>query len=133
MDKLAILNKLLNQNASYPYQSNLDVPESFGFANWASTNNVPVDLNPKADYDMAGYYKNLNNPGIQKAALNNITNSLHFPDTFKTPTHKTFSNESIYADQNAPHWNETNTALIDNSNQPRAIELPNGEILKVRR
>ncbi len=29
---------------------------------------------------------------------------MHFPDTYKTPYHKTFSNESIYALPTAPHW-----------------------------
>jgi hypothetical protein len=39
-----------------------------------------------------------------RTAINPNDNLMHFPDTWKTPYHQSFSNESMYANQNAPQW-----------------------------
>jgi hypothetical protein len=38
-------------------------------------------------------------------AVNPNDNMLHFPDTYKTPYHQSFSAESQWALPNAPTWN----------------------------
>lgn len=57
-------------------------------------NKIPWRDEPNADYDMRGFWK----AGGKRAANG------HFPDTYKTPYHKSFSNESRYATKDAPHW-----------------------------
>lgn len=47
--------------------------------------------NNKAGYDYNAYFNNNYN-----AAIAQLTNLQHFPDTYKLPNHPTFSNESIY-------------------------------------
>lgn len=129
MDKYQILNRLLNQNKSLPYQTNLNTPEQFAFADWASSNKVPVNLGKNSDYDMQGFYKAMqaNDPNAQ-TAISDKDNSLHFNDKFKTPMHETFSNESIYATPSAPHWD--GNALKNPDNSVKALEIPN-EVLKI--
>lgn len=86
-----------------PWQTFLSLPDELNFQSWVKRNNIPFNLQDKTpDYDMRGYYKALmaGNPQAQQAFSNN-----HFPDTWKTPYHQTFSNESIYANPLiAPHW-----------------------------
>jgi hypothetical protein len=40
--------------------------------------------------------------------------TLHFPDTYKTPYHESFSNQSMYATKDAPTW--TGDYLFDKDN-----------------
>ena len=47
--------------------------------------------NNRAGYDYNAYFNNNYN-----AAIAQLTNLQHFPDTYKLPNHPTFSNESIY-------------------------------------
>lgn len=49
------------------------------------------------DYDYERFYNN--NPIDAQAILNGNRN-VHFPDTYKFPTHPTFSNESVYSGKN---------------------------------
>lgn len=118
-DKFTILRRLLNQNSSYPYQTNLNPEEAFGFANWVAKNQVPVDLSQTSDYDMTGFYKDPNT----QSSVSPIDNKLHFSDKYKTPYHETFSNESIYSEPNDPHWENS---LLKDNNGVQAIELPSG-------
>jgi hypothetical protein len=54
---------------------------------------------------MRGYYKdNVAGAGGAKPKVSSFDGLPHFPDTYKTPYHKTFSNESRYALPNAPSW-----------------------------
>jgi hypothetical protein len=46
----------------------------------------------------------------------------HFPDTYKTPYHRTFGNESIYAAPDAPHWE--GDKLIDKHGNVLLDETP---------
>lgn len=96
------------------YLTKLTPQEETQFMNWVKKNNVPFDPSPNADYDMRGFWKGLvSGDPRAKTSVNKSDGKLHFTDTWKTPYHKTFSNESIYADKNAPHWVEDK--LIDNN------------------
>lgn len=83
------------------YTTQLTPDEEQNFQNWVKTNNIPWQDVPKADYDMRGYWKaqQSGDPNAKRS-----TENQHFPDTWKTPYHKTFSNESMYAPPDAPHW-----------------------------
>ena len=78
------------------------------FRQWVASNNVPFNVADKyPDYDMRGYWLSLqSNPQAQQAAINPVTQSLHYPDTFKTPYHESFSSESQWATQGAPSWSD---------------------------
>ena len=79
------------------------------FQQWAQNNKVPLTK----DYDMRGFFLGMLNK--DPAAVNAVDpndNRLHFPDKWKTPLHRTFSNESIYAGPNAPSWNNKDQ-LVD--------------------
>ena len=69
-------------------------------ANWRDT--------PDADYDLRGYYAA--NKGQLVGEMKK--DGGHLTDEFKTPYHKTFSNESRYATPDAPHWDDKDR-LID--------------------
>lgn len=93
------------------------------FQNWVKTSKVPFDPGPKADYDMRGYWKAMiANPTTVKQSMSDFDGKMHFPDTWKTPYHKTFSNESIYAPKDAPHWE--GDRLIDKTGKVVADETP---------
>lgn len=88
-----------------PYRTQLYLPQEAAFLQWARQNNVPFDDSPHSDYDMRGYYQAmLRGDPKAKQTPSLYDGKLHFPDTWKTPYHATFSNESIYATPNAPHW-----------------------------
>lgn len=86
---------VVDKNNRKIYNPNLASDKDF--QNWYNLNtpegkaNIPY--NPNSDYDYLSYYKN----GDYK----NYSGG-HFPDTYKTPNHKTFSNESIYSTPENP-------------------------------
>jgi hypothetical protein len=128
--KEEILDALASQDRSLPFQTNLSEPEQAGFADWAAKNKVPVDLSKGSDYDMPGFYKAMQK-GSASSGVSPIDNQVHFTDQFKTPTHETFSNESQYSSGNDPHWEDN--AQRDALGELAALELPGGEILKVKK
>jgi hypothetical protein len=85
------------------------LPQDEGaFRQWLTTNNVPFDPNKRvSDYDMRGFWQGLQ-AGDPKAtsAVDPNDNRLHYPDYWKTPYHQTFSNESQWANDKAPAWND---------------------------
>lgn len=89
------------------YNTALDPGSEQFFRMWLAHNNIPFDPNGSApqDYDMRGFYQALQQ-GDPRAmtAINANDKQLHFPDTWKTPEHKTFSNESQWAPPDAPQW-----------------------------
>lgn len=93
-----------------PYVTKLDTKTENAFQNWVKTNKIPWEDVPTADYDMRGFYKAMihGDPDAKRSSTN-----LHFPDTWKTPYDKSFSNESIYATKDAPHW--VGNKLVDTS------------------
>lgn len=89
-----------------PYATELTPEEEQRFGEWLAQNNVP--FNPRdavQDYDMRGFWKGLQS-GDPRAltAVNPNDRQLHFPDTWKTPFHETFSADSQYATPYAPRW-----------------------------
>lgn len=96
------------------YSTPLDSNELANFAKWQKQNNVPYDPSPTSDYDMTGFYKALM-AGDPRAtiAVNQNDNQLHYPDYWKTPYHKTFSNESQWANKStAPSWNDKDQLIL---------------------
>lgn len=103
-----------------PYKTGLTMPEEMEFQGWVKKNRVPFDDSPTSDYDMRGYWKaqKSGSPAAQ-TAVSAFDGQQHFPDTWKTPYHKSFSKESIYATPNAPGWqgdqlkDKIGTTLVD--------------------
>lgn len=100
-----------------PYITQLSPGDESQFQQWAAdpNNNSKeyITPNPKADYDARGFWKAMNS-GDQNArrAMSDADGKMHAPDTWKTPYHRSFSNESKYALPNAPKWNSRDQ-LID--------------------
>lgn len=94
--KQGLTNFLSGTAKAGPYTTPLPMVDEMKFQQWAKQNNVPLTN----DYDMRGYWKALQagNPIAVQAGNG------HYPDVWKTPVHQSFSNESIYATPNAPHW-----------------------------
>jgi hypothetical protein len=106
-----------------PYITKLSSDDESAFQAWVKKNHVPWEDSPVADYDMRGYWKAMvsGDPNA-KQAKSNFDGHMHFPDTYKTPFHKTFSNESKYAKPDAPHW--VGDRLIDKNGKVIADETP---------
>ncbi len=87
------------------YTTQLDPQSEVKFQQWVKQNKVPWQDTPNADYDMRGFWKKAQaNPGMQMTAINPNDNQVHYTDEFKTPYHKSFTRESMYALPNAPKW-----------------------------
>jgi len=93
-----------------PYMTALPREEEAQFQDWVKQNKIPWQESPTADYDMRGFWQaqQVGDPLAKRSTTN-----LHFPDTYKTPYHKTFSNESIYATPDAPRWKGNKLMSID--------------------
>jgi|SRR5580765_1132900 len=102
----------------------LNPQEEQAFQTWVTQNKVPWQDSPTADYDMRGFYKALQSGDPEaKQSLSGYDGTMHFPDTYKTKYHPTFSDESKYATRpNAPHW--ANDRLIDERGNILADETP---------
>jgi hypothetical protein len=100
-----------------PYITPLNPAESIAFQSWLGASKAPYDPSPQADYDLPGYWKAqiAGDPRAQQSSTNQ-----HFPDTWKTPYHQTFSNESMYALPTAPRWRQNR--LIDSTGRVVADE-----------
>ena len=97
------------------YITPLTAQEQPLFNAWVQQNNIPYDPSATADYDMPGFWKGLQTgdpAAIQ--SLNANDGVMHFNDKWKTPYHQSFSNESKYAQPNAPHWNSQDQ-LVDSA------------------
>lgn len=106
-----------------PYVTTLSPEDEQAFQNWVTTKKIPFDPSPTADYDMRGYYKAMvAGDQYAKQKVSDFDGRPHFPDTYKTPYHKTFSNESQYATPDAPHWK--GDQLLDNNGNIVADETP---------
>lgn len=97
-----------------PYTTPLKPDEEKQFLGWVQQNKVPFDpKEDKPDYDMRGFWKALQAKDPRATqGVDPYDKKMHFPDTWKTPNHKTFSNESIYALPTAPKW-VGNRFLVD--------------------
>lgn len=72
-----------------PYETQLSDKEEVEYQKWVAEKSAelgrPVE---SSDYDMRGFWKD---PKARQGANG------HFPDTYKKPSHPTFSNESKYS------------------------------------
>lgn len=101
------------QNAPYAmpgnYNTQLPMLDEMAFRQWVAENKVP--FNPEAgvtDYDMRGFYQGLQQQNPHAVSVVNPNdNQMHYPDYWKTPLHRTFSNESQWAGPVAPMWNQS--------------------------
>lgn len=99
------------KNAKYSKGSTFDTqlsPEQEqAFRKWVADNKVPFhpdDPSP-SDYDMRGFYQAaISGDPEASTAINPNDGQIHYTDKFKTPWHKSFSNESMYAQPDAPKW-----------------------------
>ena len=75
-------------------------PKDRKFKEWYNKNTLEgqnkIPYSERLDYDYYSFYKN----GEYRNKMFNIEN--HFPDTYKRPNHKTFSNGSIYSTRENP-------------------------------
>lgn len=131
------LINLLKRNQPYirsgdnNYSTDLNVAEP-GFRAWANQpgflpgDKVPFNPNVTGptDYDMRGFYHGLMT-GHPRAlqSVNPNDRKMHYDDYWKTPYHRTFSDESQWATPVAPKWNEKdqlispgNRILMDEKN-----------------
>jgi hypothetical protein len=106
-------DELYARNAQYVrpgvsnFQTKLGPLEEQMFNAWVSRGSIPFDPSPKADYDMRGFYRALMSGDPRAAnAVNPNDGMMHYPDTWKTPYHETFSKESQWALPTGPSWND---------------------------
>lgn len=107
-----MLGGMFAASASGPWQMQYAIPDwqqrmarlnpqqEAAFEAWARQNHAPVT----PDYDMRAFWLH----GAQGSQVNANDGMMHFPDTYKTPLHQSFSGESIFANPKAhpPMWNE---------------------------
>lgn len=87
------------------YATKLQPDQEAQFRQWVAANKVPFNPNDQiADYDMRGYWADVASHGQSQQSLNPNDHQMHFPDTYKTPYHQSFSAESKYALPTAPRW-----------------------------
>ena len=99
------------------YQTPLAGSDEAKFRDWVAQTKAPFDPDdPASDYDMRGYWSEVARGGGDQTQTNPNDQQPHYPDTYKTPFHESFSNESRYALPNAPRWNDRDQ-LIDETGQ----------------
>lgn len=88
-----------------PWITPLNSGDEAKFQDWVKTNKVPFDPSPTSDYDMRGYWKDVASQGDNLSGKNPVDGRLHFSDSYKTPYHESFSDESSYSTPSNPfHW-----------------------------
>lgn len=100
-------NREYVKRGAVAYETPLDTQQEAAFRDWVAKNKVPFDPNSKGpqDYDMRGFWKGLQDGDEHaKSTVDPNDGKLHYPDYWKTPYHETFSNESQWANDKAPHW-----------------------------
>lgn len=101
---LPVSNAPYTRQTPATYKTELTPMEEQLFQAWVAQNKVPTAGD---DYDMRGFYRALiSGDPRAKSAIDPNDSRMHYPDFWKTPQHKTFSNESQWALPNAPAWNE---------------------------
>lgn len=106
-NRMYILNRPYARPASETnnYTTDLSGDQEKQFRQWVGQNKVPFDPDGQAnDYDMRGYWKDVVSQGGNEQQRNTVDGQMHFPDTYKTPFHQSFSEGSKYALPSAPEW-----------------------------
>jgi hypothetical protein len=90
------------------YHTKLSKPEEREFHDWFRALGDAIGRPPGSPddptYDYRGFWRS-QKLGGRGTGLDPGTGTIHFPDTFKTPVHPTFSNESKYAPAGFDrHW-----------------------------
>jgi hypothetical protein len=90
------------------YSTQLQPLDEMAFRQWVAQNNVPFNPNAQqTDYDMRGFYRGMQQQHPRAtSAINPNDQQMHYPDFWKLPTHRTFSQDSQWAQPVAPRWNE---------------------------
>lgn len=87
------------------FTTHLPAKDEKTFEAWVAAKHVPFNpANPVTDYDMRGYWRDIASRGGSETGVNQNDHKLHYPDTYKTPYHQSFSAESEYAAPGAPVW-----------------------------
>ena len=88
-----------------PYVTQLPSMDEPRFQSWIKQNHIPWMDVPNADYDMRGFWQAAQRGDPNASTqVNREDQRIHFPDTYKTPYHKTFSRQSEYALPTAGDW-----------------------------
>ena len=90
------------------YRTLLSLIDELEFLPWVRQQGIQDDVtSPDADYDWRGFYKawKAGDPRAVRS-YDPIDRRIHAPDIWKTPYHESFSNESMYAQPTAPHWED---------------------------
>jgi len=110
--RLSLLRANFDRNAPFAkkadaggYQTPLTPDEEAQFRKWVADSKAPFNPDDKmSDYDMRGYWKDIAAKGGDSTQRNATDGEMHYPDTYKTPYHQSFSAESRYATPDAPKW-----------------------------
>ena len=88
------------------YNTALAPIDELAFRGWLKDNAVPFNPQaPQSDYDMRGFWQGLQQQNPRAvSSIDPNDQRLHYPDFWKTPLHRTFSNESQWASPMAPQW-----------------------------
>jgi len=87
------------------YQTKLPPAKEALYQKWldSTSRDVGHRLNPDdPGYDMRGYWRDV----VATGRFKRMGQDQHFPDTYKTPYHPTFSRESRFATSDAPMWRD---------------------------
>lgn len=90
-----------------PYITKLSPQQEVEFNQWAKKNPdmVQGELSDTSDYDVRGrWLAEKNGDPAAKLVRSKFDGKLHANDKWKTPYHRTFSAQSVYANPNAPQW-----------------------------
>ena len=94
------MDNWLTQSSEETFNTELSEEEEKQFRLWIlnTRRSYGIDLLPDLNsYDLRGYWKS-QDPGMDAFAQRKG----HAPDTYKKPSHPTFSNESIYSSDKIP-------------------------------
>jgi hypothetical protein len=96
-----------------PYTTQLDPVSEVLFHQWLRQAQMSfmhpqgIPFNPNQqnpDYDMRGFFHSMLTGDPSAKTATGSEGLPHYPDTYKTPLHSSFSNESKYATPDAPYW-----------------------------
>jgi hypothetical protein len=99
-----------------PYVTQLTPGEESEFQQWLRQSGLNQrEQLPESGYDIRGFWKGMKQGDPRAlAAINPNVNEVHYPDVWKTPYGSLFSNESIYAQPNAPRWTPNDNYVLPN-------------------
>ena len=123
-------NDVYARNKAYAkpgsYTTTLSPEQEAKFRGWAKVNPHLVEGeidNPTPDYDVRGrWLADQSGDPTAKLTRSKFDGKMHASDKWKTPYHRTFSAQSIYATPDAPQWK--GDKLVDKTGKVIADETP---------